>query len=89
MSEGVLSAYISGALGLFVLIAIPPLIAAVAIGLIIGILQAATQIQDQTLPQTFKLIAVVTVFAIMMPFIVGPITTYTIDLFVEFPARTR
>lgn len=35
-----------------------PLIIAAGIGLLIAILQAATQIQDQTLPQTVKLFAI-------------------------------
>lgn len=89
MGEADLSSFISGSLGLFTLLALPPLIVAVAVGLVVGILQAATQIQDQTLPQTFKLMAVVLVFAIMMPLVVGPVTTYTIEIFDAFPSMTR
>ena len=39
---------------LFALIAGPPL----GVALLVGVLQAATQIQDQTLPMSFKLAAV-------------------------------
>ena len=37
----------------------PPIIAASAIGLIVSLIQALTQIQEQTLPFAFKLIVVV------------------------------
>ena len=47
------------ALMLTLLLSMPPIIAASVIGLIISLLQALTQIQEQTLPFAFKLIAVV------------------------------
>ena len=37
----------------------PPIIAAAGIGLLVSLIQALTQIQEQTLPFAFKLIAVV------------------------------
>lgn len=44
---------------LTLLLSMPPIIAAAAVGLIISLIQALTQIQEQTLPFAFKLIAVV------------------------------
>jgi type III secretion protein S len=41
-----------------------PLVVAAGIGLIISILQAATQVQDQTLPQTAKLLAIALVLLV-------------------------
>ncbi|WP_067584951.1 type III secretion system export apparatus subunit SctS [Endozoicomonas ascidiicola] len=46
-------------LWLTLILSMPPIIAATAIGLIISLIQALTQIQEQTLPFAFKLIAVV------------------------------
>ena len=89
MGEADLNSVISGSLGLFTLLALPPLVVAVAVGLVVGILQAATQIQDQTLPQTFKLVAVALVFAVSMPLLVGPVADYTIGILETFPAMTR
>lgn len=46
------------ALQLALLLCTPPVLAALAAGLLIGVLQAATQLQDQTLAQVPKIIAV-------------------------------
>lgn len=47
------------ALMLTLLLSMPPIIAASAVGLLVSLLQALTQIQEQTLPFAFKLIAVI------------------------------
>lgn len=47
------------ALWLTLLLSMPPIIAAAAVGLLISLIQALTQIQEQTLPFAFKLIAVI------------------------------
>ncbi|WP_257265515.1 type III secretion system export apparatus subunit SctS [Endozoicomonas sp. ONNA2] len=47
------------ALWLTLLLSMPPIIAASAVGLLISLIQALTQIQEQTLPFAFKLIAVI------------------------------
>ncbi|MFK0570676.1 type III secretion system export apparatus subunit SctS [Endozoicomonas sp.] len=47
------------ALWLTLLLSMPPIIAASIVGLLISLIQALTQIQEQTLPFAFKLIAVV------------------------------
>jgi len=43
---------------LSILLSAPPLIIAAACGMIVSLLQAVTQIQDQTLPYVVKLVAV-------------------------------
>ena len=47
------------ALMLVLILSMPPIIAAAGIGLLISLIQALTQIQEQTLPFAFKLIAVI------------------------------
>ncbi|WP_263322391.1 type III secretion system export apparatus subunit SctS [Endozoicomonas sp. Mp262] len=47
------------ALLLTLLLSMPPIVAASAVGLLISLIQALTQIQEQTLPFAFKLIAVI------------------------------
>jgi len=49
----------SQALMLTLILSMPPIIAAAGIGLIISLIQALTQIQEQTLPFAFKLVCVV------------------------------
>ena len=47
------------ALWLVLLLSMPPIIAASVVGLMISLIQALTQIQEQTLPFAFKLVAVI------------------------------
>lgn len=50
--------HVQRALILMMQLSMPVIIAATVVGLIVGLLQALTQIQDQTLPAAAKLIAV-------------------------------
>lgn len=57
------------ALVVVLLVSAPPLGAALAIGLVTGVLQAATQVQEQTLGVVPRLVAVLGVLAIAAPWI--------------------
>ncbi len=60
------------------LILIAPLIGtALVIGLIIGIFQAASSIQEQTLTFLPKLLAVFGVFALSLPWLLQKMTSFT------------
>jgi type III secretion protein S len=48
-----------------ILMSAPPLIIAAACGMVVSLLQAVTQIQDQTLPYVVKLVAVAVTLAAM------------------------
>jgi type III secretion protein S len=50
--------YFQQGLWLAIILSAPPLIIATMCGLIISLIQAVTQIQDQTLPYVVKLVAV-------------------------------
>lgn len=62
-------------------IAAPILIAAMLVGLIISIFQAATQINEQTLSFIPKIIIMMVVFVIFGPWILQVIVNFTIMLF--------
>ena len=62
-------------------IAAPILIAGIAIGLFISILQSVTQIQEQTLTIVPKIIAMTTVAVLLMPWIVMKIADFAVDMF--------
>lgn len=85
MSPALLSA-LESALGLFVAMVLPPLGAALATGLLISVLQAATQIQDQTLPQGVKLIVVLSVFAALAGALFGPLLDFAREVYGGFHA---
>lgn len=77
---------IAEALAIFVIIVSAPLGAALVAGLVIGILQAATQIQDQTLPALVKIAAVIGVFAALSGALIHPLVRYSEKIFADFPA---
>ncbi|AMO57376.1 type III secretion protein HrpO [Endozoicomonas montiporae] len=59
MVDGEVIQLTAQALLLTLILSMPPIIAAAGVGLLISLVQALTQIQEQTLPFAFKLIAVI------------------------------
>ncbi len=68
-------------------VASPILAAALSVGLTISILQAATQVNEQTLTFVPKIVAVLGTFALLFPWIFGTIRDYGVSL-MEIAART-
>jgi len=68
------------ALWIAVKLSLPLLLAALVVGALIGVLQAATQLQDQTLNQVPKMFAVVAVIFLMLPWMLSVLVDYTHDL---------
>lgn len=66
-------------------IASPVLLAAVASGLIIGLLQAMTQLHDQTLSFIPKLIVMSLVILLLLPWGLGRLIEYATDLIHSIP----
>jgi flagellar biosynthetic protein FliQ len=73
------------ALWLAVLLAGPMLGAALAVGLFIGVIQAATQIQEMTLSFIPKLLALVIVLFIIGPWMLRILVTFSERLFMDIP----
>jgi len=73
------------ALYLTMMISAPLLLSALAVGLLIGIFQAATQIQEMTLSFIPKLIVLVFALLIAGPWMLRLITEFTLRLFAEIP----
>ena len=67
------------------LLAAPVLIVGVAVGLVVGVLQAMTQIHDQTVMFVAKLVAAVVVISICMPWFVEHYTGFSRDLIQQIP----
>jgi type III secretory pathway component EscS len=55
-------------------------------GIIVAIFQAATQIQEQTLSFTIKLVAVTLTLMFMGGWLGGQIMSFALDIFTHFPA---
>jgi flagellar biosynthetic protein FliQ len=73
------------ALYLTMMIAAPLLLSALAVGLMSGVFQAATQIQEMTLSFIPKLIVLVFALLIAGPWMLRLITEFTLRLYSEIP----
>ena len=73
------------ALWLAVLLAGPLLLAALAVGLLIGVFQAATQIQEMTLSFIPKLLALVIALFVAGPWMLSVAVGFSRRLFMEIP----
>ena len=71
---------------LVLLLSGPPLIASMVIGFVVGLFQAATQIQDQTLAFVPKLVVVMLVLVAMGPALGGQLVRFTQALLVAIPS---
>ena len=73
------------ALEITLMLAAPMLLVALVVGLLVGIFQAATQINEMTLSFIPKLIAMAATIAIAGPWMLKLIVNYTRELFESIP----
>ncbi|MFO1022505.1 MAG: flagellar biosynthesis protein FliQ [Planctomycetales bacterium] len=78
---------VRGAVMISLLIGAPTLAASMVVGLVISMLQAVTQIQEQTISFVPKLVAMLAVLILTLPWILGQLTEYTLQLFENIPAH--
>lgn len=61
-------------------IAVPLLMAGMLIGLLISLIQSITSIQDQTLTFVPKIVGVILVAILLLPWIIGSILVFTAEM---------
>ena len=71
----------SDALLLTLILSLPPILVATLVGLVVSLLQAVTQIQEQTLSSAVKLIAVTLVLLGLAHWLGGELYRYTLRIF--------
>jgi len=69
------------------LVGSPVLVAGMIVGLVIGLFQALTQIQEQTVAFVPKLLAMVLVLSLTLPWLLTQMIQYSHDLIVSIPDR--
>lgn len=74
----------SDGLKLVLILSGPPVIAALVVGLMVSLLQATTQVQEQTLTFVPKLVAIILVLMLMGPLGMNELQKYTVDLFTNY-----
>ncbi|WP_290777346.1 flagellar biosynthesis protein FliQ [Exiguobacterium sp. UBA5002] len=67
----------------------PLLLVSLVVGLLVSILQATTQIQEQTLSFVPKIVAVFLALVFFGPWIMQELQTFTIDLFKQIAEVSR
>ena len=75
------------ALWTMLLIGSPVLVAGLIVGLAIGLFQALTQIQEQTVAFVPKIIVMLLVLSVSLPWLIAQMLQYTTDLIAGIPGR--
>ncbi|GHV10987.1 flagellar biosynthetic protein FliQ [Spirochaetia bacterium] len=89
MSTGDITALLQGGIREVLLLASPLLFSALIVGLVVAILQATTQIQEQTLTFVPKVIAILAVLALLGGLGFSHLGDYTVRLFQMIPAMAQ
>ncbi len=89
MEFAILSNEIYNSLVAIMVLSGPFLVAAIGLGLALGLIQAVTQIQDQTVPQLVKIIALFMMVIGFSSYLALPLYDQTLHLFTMFPYLVR
>lgn len=89
MSEAFLLDLTAKALTLVLVLSLPPIIAATLMGLLVSLLQALTQVQEQTLSFAVKLIVVTAVLLLTMSWVGAELLRFATYVFDIFPTLTQ
>lgn len=89
MTEATILEYTVQAATLMLVISLLPIVVATAIGLMVSLFQALTQIQEQTLSFAVKLIAVAITLMLSMNWIGAELYNYTLNIFESIPLVGR
>ncbi len=77
------------ALWLVLTLSAPPIIAASIFGLLIAVVQSATQLQEQTLQYTVKFLAIVITIFLTAGLVGGTLVAFGDRVFSDFPQMIR
>lgn len=70
---------------LILILSAPPILVSMFFGIIVAIFQAATQIQEQTLSFTIKLVAVTLTLMFLGSWVGAQIMSFSLNIFTRFP----
>ena len=77
------------ALELCLMMALPMLGVGLAVGIVVSVIQAATQIQEMTLTFIPKLVSMFLVLLFAMPWLMGKMMTFTTSVLINIPTYLR
>jgi flagellar biosynthetic protein FliQ len=85
MSSALAVELIRQALTVALLVSAPLLITSLAVGILVSLVQAVTQIQEQTLTFIPKLVAMAVVFILLLPWSLAQLIQYLVGVLQSFP----
>jgi flagellar biosynthetic protein FliQ len=85
MSSTLAVELIRQALTVALLVVAPLLITSLAVGILVSLIQAVTQIQEQTLTFIPKLVAMAAIFMILLPWSLSQLVQYLVGVLQSFP----
>ena len=85
MTEDTVIQLVVGAVELALKVGLPLLLIGLAVGLVISVFQAVTQIQEQTLTFIPKILATVAVLVVGGPWMLDQLLSYTAELWGAIP----
>jgi type III secretion protein S len=88
MSPDVAVQQITESMVLVMVLSMPPIIVASVVGILISLIQALTQVQEQTVSFAIKLIAVALTIAMMAGWLGSELVNFATKLFTDFPSMT-
>jgi flagellar biosynthesis protein FliQ len=86
MNEDVVINLVMEAMALAFKVAMPLLGVALVLGLVVSVIQAVTQIQEQTLSFIPKIIGMAVVLVVAGPWMLGQVVSYTQQLYTAIPS---
>ena len=85
MTPNMIIGLVHSAVNTALMIAGPMLLTALAVGLLVGLIQAITQIQEQTLTFVPKLGAVVAALVVTLPWILQTLVSFFVEVLQAMP----
>ena len=67
------------------LVSAPVLVVGTLVGLLIGLLQALTQVQDQTVSFVPKIVAMMLILSLCLPWLIQQMVEYSTNLYKDVP----
>jgi type III secretion protein S len=81
MLDPILTDLTHKALVLVLLLSLPPIVVAALVGILVSLVQAVTQIQDQTLSFAFRLVAVIITLMVTVNWLGQQVLVFTSNIF--------
>ncbi len=85
MDQAQILSYAERTLVLILQLSMLPIVVATVIGILVSLLQALTQVQEQTLGFAIKLIAISLTLMVASQWMGGQLIVFTNDIFANFP----